>query len=466
MRALLLLLACLACAHLYATPGSVGNTIIEAWPAWNGFTRPGSQAELILSLISGESGVARIELGSQTATLTRELHTEANRITNLSLPFMPDRDLRLTLTIRFPDGHSLSREIAYGTYTSRGETPVLARVGGAPGGEHADALHVSPQDLPESYHAYNWIDAIALQRESVAELNAAQRQALQTFVEDCRPLILVNASEALLNNLRRYAGCEGRFVTSAVPSLMGTTHLRQRPLLVPSEVPSLQAGMQGGRLSLPTWRAMILFLLSYCLIAALFLKRSKTSWAVLTLPMAASALALLVWQQATPRSNLILWAERDAGSRIPRATGSLSVLGQGRWHGRLALPEGAGIPRRADHGSPAAHLPAGKEAAVEAVTLSRGAGETSYSIETSTRLLSSETWQFPVDLRLAGGSGNATAEVPAGVMQVLVSRGYDQAQSRLISLALEQHLQFENVSAETSGWLLDHYSREPGEVAP
>jgi hypothetical protein len=366
------------------------------------------------------------------------------------LSSIPDPTNHLSLSVQFPDGEVFHDEIAYRPFTQTRRTPVIIMVGSADNAAVAThdfsgneyLIPVNARDLPVNYHAYGFVDGVVLMHNALRRLNARQQETLQKMAAACRPLLLHNASAAFLTRLRKYAGCEGRFINSVgvdatQPAVEFAVPLRHRGRA--EDILSLQSGTR----VLSEWKAIAVFLTSYCLLVALLVHGRQPLWSTLAVPLLASLLAVILWRQFEPARHLVLWAETDIGARRIMATVAMQLQGQGRWSGYIALPPGSAVPKHAHTGS-------------RPVRLSQKFGELTPTIALDSYLLSSRFYLLDVDLVLNQDAVDPAGSIPPDVRQLAASRNRPGAESRLFKLKSENLPKFFADSDSSSAWVVLH----------
>jgi hypothetical protein len=241
--------------------------------------------------------------------------------------------------VLLPNGEAVAQSLTLQPRRERLAATIAAPATGADNAFEA-TIPIGIGDLPLLAAGYRALASLTMAPEALLALDPDQIAALDGFLAGCGTLIVPNADPALLEALRRPAGCAGRFV-GGIPGIGTPSVLAQPPRLPASIAP--EAG--------PDTRQLALLLLPYpLLLAALALLRRSGPW-LLVLPPAAALAYAGALPLAAPPADSATWAETFAGDthhrfvtllrssggasaalRLPRGTHDLVVVPAGRPH--------------------------------------------------------------------------------------------------------------------------------------
>jgi hypothetical protein len=335
---LLAAIGCLAGATAAAAPLDV-----DVIPAWDGWSRPGRITEVEVRLGSRERESAQITVAADGDVVHAVVNLESGQPASL---FIPVRAAELIAVEAGREGRAGRGPERRESRLAWSESPLLAWVASAPmprslAGYHAVAF--DPGTLPHTAAAYSSIDALVIERRTLASLGQDQLAALLSFVAGCGRAILVSASPADDGLLRTAVGCGGRSF-AAVASGSEVAGQLERILATPVAAPpaaTTLAAINGPDLG--AWYLAVT-LLALCGAATVLAGIFATSIAVAVLVPALAALGVLGFVQSRPAgTQLTVWAETGPDDRLAQYRG----LQQASVHrrGKVTIPVLAELSR-------------------------------------------------------------------------------------------------------------------------
>jgi hypothetical protein len=330
---------------------------MRAVPAWGGRFVPGEPTEITLTLSARRGGEAAILVVGAGGRVAHSLRLTGGVPAVLALPAYPGREGALEVRARIRDGEEAAELVALASVPAPFAVEVANPAAAAASPRAPGALRIPVGELPRSAAGLAPVSDLLMPAAAVAALRPEQTRALADFIAACRPLWLIEASPAVVERVRRSAGCSGRFVRP-LPSEGLPRNAARPPALPPvSALDGLLAARWGPA---PRDRLALLLLPMPILLAGFLAVRNPTGWLLLVPVAGLLAYAWLI-PAALPTARALTWAEMDLGDPGYRFVTLLDALGTGRSNGPLALSPSAGLPRQIDSDSTAVTLETGDD---------------------------------------------------------------------------------------------------------
>lgn len=338
MRAALVLLGLLAAAAPAARAAT--TLVVEAVPAWQGWSRPGRSTELDVR-VSGQ-GDAALTVASDAQRIVTAAAVSAERPARLRVPVTAAPTVNVSAAVDH------GTPVTVTTALSLSESPLLAWVASRDEAPPAVAgfrtLSLTPMALPGNVAAYASVDALVISAGTLSALDEEQMIALLGHVATCGRTVLVGADPDTAALFAAGAGCGGRALgvvsdTSDAGAVLAGM-LQQSPRELP-RAGSL-AALSGADLT--SWHVVVATLAgcaALLLLGAVF----TSSLPLLVILAGTLALAAAWFVQSRPTAaRLAVWAEAGPGDRLARygAVQRASVQRRGAavvdLHAELAAP--------------------------------------------------------------------------------------------------------------------------------
>lgn len=342
-----LVLALTACA----VGAAADNYTLSLQPAWDGYVKAGVPSELGIRLLASRGGRAALRLHGAQATIRKEVVFEAEIPLQVYLPLAHDTalPLRVELVVDGQAAAGQSRELQVVPATAE-VVAIVNKDASALWPDHlmptADTIVLYPEasQLPHTGQGYTLLSALFLPESALRLLTGVQQQALAEYVAGCGLLYLSAASSPRAQALRAIAGCSARNLI--VAPFSSSELSRQAAVSPPPAMTTIRSLMSEGRD--PVLRSVIVFTLGYIMVLLLAVRRAKSASALLILPPAATALAVMAWYLASPGIQLASLAEMDSGDPLARFAGLLQITGAAPGEVVLELPPQLGLPLAAE----------------------------------------------------------------------------------------------------------------------
>ena len=312
-------------------------------------------AELRMQLVAGLGGQAvegrttefRLRLQASRATRAELHYRDRNGTTSLSIELPAQRELDLWLPLNPPESSAVEVSLQADNMDAvirhlnfaRASVPLtiithsVSAYAQGPGYAPQAGIRpviLAPQSLPRTAQAYAAVTAMVTDLASISELSTRQHRAFATYLGACKILLLAGAAPEILAQLRKLAGCGGRFVQvyeslSQVAPLLHTLSTEsgfQQPSgseLLALDDPSLRSS---------TATSLGIFLAGYVVFMALVNWRLQQTRYLLLLPLIAAGAGLLAWS-GDGDSRSISWLVAQSGDNHARMA-SLVLLGGDR----------------------------------------------------------------------------------------------------------------------------------------
>ncbi len=195
-----------------------------------------------------------------------------------------------------------------------------------------------PDELPRTDQGYGSIQTLVLTPSNLADLDKAQTLALSSYLYACKELLLINANNDLLNQLRHIAGCNGRAIHLFQAKPKNRVHYSS-----PS-TGALQALLHETKKQNPI-ATLSLFFGCYLGILLLMLRATRKPALLLIIPTLGTITLVAAWTLQENHTRLASWSEVESGSQQANFSALLSVEGLNvdRYH--LQLSRALGLPQ-------------------------------------------------------------------------------------------------------------------------
>ncbi|MCB1914444.1 MAG: hypothetical protein KDG52_01805 [Rhodocyclaceae bacterium] len=329
--------------HCAAAPEPLS---LRASLAWGGVARADAPNELRIELLSAVAGQAEIALDDHRPPLHVRVALAPDRGERVVVPVRPDPYRPLAVTVRIGDEPPRRLEIPV---RPRADHAVVADVRArGPASAGIATIHPPLSALPETAAAYATIDALILDGEALDAMGGPRRAALGGHLAACGRVAAVAVDPALAAGLRANAGCAGRFLAIvSAPSELDAALAG----LVARQAPSGPSTSALSALGASTPAAqddpvlpVVAFAFVYLLAAPLLVRRTSSPLALLSIPLGATALAVVAWSGTPPRMSVTSWSEAYSGDRTARTFALMQFEGRGRTDALAPLPGAFGQP--------------------------------------------------------------------------------------------------------------------------
>jgi len=416
----LLLLACIA-------PPAAANTGLrmELSAGLGGQVVDGVSSELGVRLFAASATRAELRFSDRNGDVSIPLELDGQSEQRLWIPLNPAAQGPLVVRLLSDAGEVLASELSF----AHGDMPVtivsrpLRAAGSAPGHAAATGIRpvvIAPDSYPHSFPAYAGVAAMVTDLASLAGLSTAQYRAFAQYLGGCNPLLVSSAGEAMLQQLRRLAGCGGSFIRAydsleQVPGLLRTLAAARA-----AQAPSAQDLLP---LLTPRWRddmasSLILYLAGYILFIALINWRMQQTQYLLLLPLIAAGAGLLAWS-GEGASRSLSWVEARSGDSHASVTTLLLLGGDRRGSSSISVAADAALSRL------------GGEPPAASIRYTRPPGPRLLSVRTNLlepvayRLLGVRRETLPYSLQLRQGLPEVTRRTDAATNRaILLWQGY------------------------------------------
>jgi hypothetical protein len=313
VRAALVLLGLLAAAAP-AARAATATLVVDAVPAWQGWSRPGRSTELEIRLSA--RGDAAVTVASEVQRIVTAVAVSADRPARLRVPVAAAPTVTVSAVV--DDGAPVAVTVAL----SLSESPLLAWVASReeppPSVAGFRTLSLAPAALPGNASAYASIDALVISAVTLSALDEEQMVALLGHVATCGRTVLVGADPDTAALFAAGAGCGSRAL-GAVPDTASAgaalAGLLQQSPREPPRAGSL-AALAGADLA--SWR-VVLATLAGCAALLLLCAVFTSSLPLLVVLAGTLALAAAWFLQSRPTAaRLAVWAEAGPGERLAR----------------------------------------------------------------------------------------------------------------------------------------------------
>jgi hypothetical protein len=286
--------------------------MVEAVPAWQGWSRPGRSTELEIH-VTGR-GDAAVTVASDVQRIVTAVEVSADRPARLRVPVAAAATVTVSAAVDAGPPEAVTVAL------SLSESPLLAWVASReeppPSVAGFRTLPLAPAALPGNAPAYASIDALVISAGTLSALDEEQMVAMLGHVATCGRTVLVGADPDTAALFAAGAGCGGRAL-GVVPDTTGASAalagLLQRSPREPPRAGSL-ATLSGADLA--SWR-VVLATLAGC--AALLLLGAVFTSSLPLLVILAGTLALAAaWfvQSRPAAAQLAVWAEAGPSERL------------------------------------------------------------------------------------------------------------------------------------------------------
>jgi hypothetical protein len=306
---------------------------LEIDGAFGGWSRPGRQAELALTLTAARAGDAAVEIGDGARSITTRAALPAGVPQLLRLPVTASALVSVRAVL--PDGQPVR-----GDYSFRlAESPLIvwaAEFAPPAGDDGSFTVPVGAGTLPYSSAGYASIDALVLDEDTLAHLDADQAHALLAYLGDCGRAVAVAIAPATADALRAASGCNARAFAaeaSAVSAPAALERLLGQPVAEPVAFDSLRGIIDPGPGAWPAVAAGITIYLAA--LAALLIARARLRLIVIWVASATACAAILP-RLVHSAPALAVWAEAEPGAVSARYAARLELAGG--YPGRATLP--------------------------------------------------------------------------------------------------------------------------------
>jgi hypothetical protein len=321
-----------ACAALIIAARAAA-TPLEIDGAFGGWSRPGREAELVLTLTAARAGDAAVEIrdGTRLITTHTELLAAVPQLLRLPVTSAPVVSVRAQL----PGADPIQRDYSF----RLAESPLVvwAAESAPPAGDDGSLLvPVGASTLPYVGSGYASTDAIVLDENALAHLDPDQAHALLAYLADCGRAVAVGVTAATSDALRAAAGCGARAFAAEPNAAAAATALDRllgQPVSEPVAFDSLRGIVEPGPGAWPPVAAGVTIYLAA--LAALLIARARLALIVIWVVSATAGAAILP-RIGRDTPALAVWAEAEAGAVSARYAARLELTGS--YPGRTTLP--------------------------------------------------------------------------------------------------------------------------------
>jgi hypothetical protein len=279
----------------------------------------GRASEIGIRLFASSATRAELQFSDRNGDTSIPVTLDAQREKRLWIPVDPAALGPLRVRLLTDAGEIVESELVF----AHGDTPITI-VSRSVSADQSHASHplatgirpvvIAPGGFPRSFQAYAGVAAMVTDLASLSGLSTEQYRAFAKYLSGCNVLLVSATSQALLQQLRKLAGCGGKFIHSyasleQVPALLQTLAAGRG-----AKSPSAQ-----NLLSLlePRWRdamatSLTLYLAGYIIFIALVNWRMQRTQYLLLLPVVAAAAAILAWS-GDGASRSVSWVEAQSG---------------------------------------------------------------------------------------------------------------------------------------------------------
>lgn len=298
--------------------------------------------------VSGQTSEIKIHLFA-TRPIAGELEIiDGNGLTRLPVQLDEQREKTLWLPVTAiaytpirvrlitHQGDVIEKELAF----EHSNTPLTIIASTIPAGQTLNSHHapatitpviLAAAGLPHTPQAYAGVDAIVIDPQSLSSLSQDQYHALADYLGQCNIMLLSDATQAMLKDLQKIAGCGGRFIQSYEDISQVTPALLKLSAKRPPKTPALQELML---LWQPAFQQQMitsisLYLGGYLFFMALVTWRMKNTYYLLLLPAITAAAGALIWT-GEGSHHLTGWAETESDDSYNRISSLLMLSGNRR----------------------------------------------------------------------------------------------------------------------------------------
>lgn len=323
---------------------------LEATPAWNGIYKTNGATEIMISLLSIQPGVVKV----QTKQAFQKINLEANIPAVLSLPYKPHSrgETRIkTSSNNIPDASiekqlnlTLSNSIniavlgdGLNIHQQQKLKHSLSQI------DRVKPFFVSSSTLPRLNVGYQPIDILILHFTALTRIDEQQTDALTHYISQCGKIVTLQFPTGIYNKLSKIAGCNGAFMSATVLPSNVTDFISQLISKQPAALPTIEEikKIAAGSSTDSPYLLVLIFCLAYLLIMLFISTFSNYHFLLLILPLIATLSAIMVWFSQQPQYNMSSWIDMDTDRSTARYTALLNIHGAGEWHQNITLPADA-----------------------------------------------------------------------------------------------------------------------------
>jgi hypothetical protein len=326
---------------LLAKSSAAAPLSLLAEAAWDGALKAGRGTEVILHLQAEQNARVTIRLPNHAPQLQLQVELQAFRPLRLPVAVRPDPTVPLRVEARTDDGLMASTELRFSIVPAH--TRLIATALALPTIQADDQVrlaHPAPGQLPHTPAGYATLDALVLDGDSLAALDAPQLASLHQYLRRCGTLVLVASEAAARAPLRQIAGCGGRQLHAADHPAAAGARLQGHHAAALPDAPRLQELLPAG--SHAGWRPLVWFFVLYGLALLLLARGSHAR--LLVIPLLGGTLAWLAWTQDDAERQLASWSEIKSGDHSLRYAALLHIRGNGKGTSHTPLPHDLGLP--------------------------------------------------------------------------------------------------------------------------
>ncbi|MCP5149029.1 MAG: hypothetical protein H6986_13025 [Pseudomonadales bacterium] len=336
-----------ALATLCCRAAAADNYTLSLQPAWGGHIKPGVPSELTVSLLATSGGRARLTVLGSRAEVSGDAVFEAGIPLQTHIPLVHDTVQPVAVVMAI-DGQTVRRETQALQVLAAASTVVAVVNPDAASDwpaqailpEDATVLYAASDELPATGQAYDLLSALFMTESALRTMTGTQRQALEDYAARCGLLYLDRITTSEAQALRAAAGCGGRNLIA--PSLERAGAILPEAVIQRTTEATLSQLLTRGHD--PVLRSLCVFLPGYVIVLVLGARSARTASALLALPPAATALAIVAWLLASPRVQVASLAEMVSGDPAARFAGLLQVTGTAPREIVLEMPVQLGSP--------------------------------------------------------------------------------------------------------------------------
>ena len=288
--------------------------VVEAVPAWQGWSRPGRSTELEIR-VTGR-GDAAVTVATDVQRIITAIAVSADRPARLRVPVAAAPTVTVSAAVDAPT------PVAVTAALSLSDSPLLAWVASReeppPSVAGFRTLSLTPAALPGNTEAYSSIDALVISAATLSALDEQQMVALLGHVATCGRTLLVGADQDTAALFAAGVGCGGRALGVAPDAAGASAALAGLLQLPPREPPRTSSLATLSGADLTSWR-LVLATLAGCAALLLLCAVFTSSLPLLVILAGSLALAAAWFVQSRPAAaQLAVWAEAGPGERLAR----------------------------------------------------------------------------------------------------------------------------------------------------
>ena len=324
---------------------------------WNGIARVEAYTEIGILLRSPESRVLDLEFDAEENATIAAVELTAGEPKTIWLPYFVSNRDPVALKVR-SEGAVVAemKDSLFEPITARRIVGVVSdghilRPGTHGKTSDVELVHVAADALPNTIHGYDVVDGLVLDAAALSNISTQQANALQGYLQDCRPLLLYDIDADLLRALNQFAGCSGKFVNKfnrLQLEIENIIAMLGKESQSPQSLNFFQTKAKNGETVM-----LAIFLISsliiYFSVIVLYSLSKQASFGVILVPLVATLLITASWNFSRPVKTMIVRGEVDGADEHGQYEAFLQVLGRGRGeHGTKIPPDTRVVNRLPD----------------------------------------------------------------------------------------------------------------------